>query len=75
MRTIEQQLLDEIAYVMRVKGLTQTDFANSKNVSRQAVSQFFTGRKALLTGTARELLDYLGVRIKLEVIDDGKQTT
>jgi transcriptional regulator with XRE-family HTH domain len=66
---MEQQLLDEIAYVMRVKGISQTDFATHKGVSRQSVSQFFTGKKSMLTGTARDLLDYLGVRIKLEMIE------
>ena len=69
MRTIEQQLLDEIAHVMRVKNLSQTDFAQAKDKSRQAVNPYFTGRKALLTGTGRELLEYLGVRIKLELIE------
>ena len=67
--------MDEIAYVMRVKGLSQKDFAEHKGVTRQSVSALFTGRTKVLNGTARDLLDFLGVRIKLEVIDDEKQTT
>lgn len=69
MRNIEQQLADEIAYQMRVKGLTQTDFANHRGVTRQAVSPVFSGRTGLLTGTAKDLLEWLGVRIKLEPIE------
>ena len=68
-RTMDQQLLDEIAHVMRVKGISQTDYATHKGVTRQSVSQFFTGRKALLTGTGKDLLEFLGVRLKLEIID------
>ena len=67
--------MDEVAYVMRVKGLSQKDFAEHKGVTRQSVNAVFTGRNKLLTGSGRELLEFLGVRIKLEVIDDGKQTT
>jgi plasmid maintenance system antidote protein VapI len=63
--------MDDIAHIMRVKGISQTDFAASKGVTRQSVSALFTGRTKVLTGTARELLEFLGVRIKLEVIDDG----
>ena len=67
--------MDEVAYVMRVKGLSQKDFAEHKGVTRQSVNAVFTGRNKLLTGSGRELLEFLGVRIKLEVIGDGKQTT
>ena len=67
--------MDEVAYVMRVKGLSQKDFAEHKGVTRQSVNAIFTGRNKLLTGSGRELLEFLGVRIKLEVIGDGKQTT
>jgi hypothetical protein len=70
-RTIEQQLLDEIAHAMRVKNLSQTSFALARNKSRQAVNPYFTGRKALLTGTGRELLEYLGMKIKLVPIEEG----
>ena len=66
---MEQQILDEIAYVMRVKGVTQKEFAEHKGVSRQSVNSVFTGRTKMLTGTGRELLEYLGVRIKLEPIE------
>jgi DNA-binding XRE family transcriptional regulator len=70
--------MDEIAYVMRVKGISQTDFAKAQGVTRQSVNALFTGRTKALTGTARDLLEYLGVRIKLEVIDEkpdrGKQS-
>jgi plasmid maintenance system antidote protein VapI len=68
-RTLEQQFLDEIAHVMRVKDITQTDFANAKGVTRQSVNAIFTGRTKMLTGTARGLLEYLGVRVKLELIE------
>lgn len=66
---MEEDILDQIAYVMRVKGLTQADFAEHKNVSRQSVNSIFTGRNKMLTGTGRELLDWLGLRVKLEVIE------
>jgi transcriptional regulator with XRE-family HTH domain len=66
---MEQQLADEIAYVMRVKGVTQTDFAKHRNVTRQSVSPVFSGRSGLLTSTAADLLEWLGVRIKLELIE------
>ena len=63
--------MDEIAYVMRVQGISQKDFADHKGVTRQSVNSIFTGRTKMLTGTGRDLLEYLGVRIKLEVIEDG----
>jgi transcriptional regulator with XRE-family HTH domain len=65
--------MDEIAYVMRVKGISQKDFAEHKGVTRQSVNSIFTGRTKMLTGTGRDLLEYLGVRIKLEVIEDEKK--
>ena len=68
-RTIEQQLLDEIAHVMRVKGITQRDFATHKGVTPQSVNQIFTGRRGLLTDSGVELLEYLDIRIKLEFIE------
>jgi predicted XRE-type DNA-binding protein len=71
-RTIEQQILDEVAHVMRVKGISQKDFAASRGVSRQSVNALFSGRTKMFTGTARDLLEFLGVRIKLEVIEDAK---
>ena len=72
MRTIEQQILDEVAHVMRVKGISQKDFADAKGVTRQSVNAMFNGRTKMLTGTARELLEYLGVRVRLEVVEtDG----
>ena len=71
MRTIEEQLLDEIAYVMRIKGISQTDYATAKGVTRQSVYAMFTGRTKMFTGTARGLLEHLGVKIKLEVIEDA----
>jgi transcriptional regulator with XRE-family HTH domain len=66
---IEQQLLEEIGQVMRSKGISQADYAKKRGVKPQSVSQFFTGRKALLTGTARDLLEFLGVRVRLEIIE------
>ncbi len=71
---MEQELADQIAHIMRVKNIKQKDIAEARGVSRQAVSRVLQG-KHLLTGTCSELLEYLGVRIKLEVIDDGKQPT
>jgi plasmid maintenance system antidote protein VapI len=69
-RTIEEQLLDEIAHVMRVKGVSQRDFAEHKEVSPQSVNQIFTGRRGLLTSSGVELLEYLGVQIRLEISDN-----
>ena len=67
--------MDEIAYVMRVKGLSQKDFAEHKGVTRQSVNAVFTGRNKLLTGSGRELLEFLGVKVKLEVVNSGNETT
>jgi transcriptional regulator with XRE-family HTH domain len=74
-RTVEEQLADQIAHLMRVKGVTQQDFATHRGVTRQSVSPYFNGRKGLLTGTAKDLLEFLGVRIKLEVIEDAHKTS
>jgi transcriptional regulator with XRE-family HTH domain len=68
-RTIEEQLLDEIAHVMRVKGVSQRDFAEHKGVSPQSVNQIFTGRRGLLTSSGVELLEYLGVHIRLDMAE------
>ncbi len=65
--------MDEVAYLMRVRGLSQRDFAQYKNVTPQSVNALFKGKNKMLTGQGRELLEWLGVRIKLEVIDDEKQ--
>lgn len=67
--------MDEVAYLMRVRGLTQRDFAQHKQVTPQSVNQVFTGKVKMLTGQGRELLEWLGVKIKLEVTEDEKQTT
>lgn len=74
MRTIEQDLADQIALLMRVKGISQTDFAKHRGVSRQSVSPAFRGKGGLLTGTGRDLLEFLGVRIKLEVIPESERS-
>jgi hypothetical protein len=34
-------------------------------VKRQTVSQYFTGRKGLLTNTGKDLLEFLEVEIRL----------
>ncbi|AFD25909.1 hypothetical protein DGo_CA1982 [Deinococcus gobiensis I-0] len=54
---------------MRRAGKTQAEFATFKGASRQAVNPYFTGKKALLTDTALELFEFLGVRVKLEPIE------
>lgn len=51
---------------MQREGKTQADFAAFKGVSRQSVNPYFAGRKGLLTETGKELLEFLGVTIKLE---------
>lgn len=56
---------------MRSQGKTQADFAAHKGVTRQSVNPYFAGRKGLLTDTGKELLDYLGVTIKLEPRKEG----
>lgn len=69
MRNIEAELITELDAAMKRAGKTQADFATFKGASRQAVNPYFTGRKALLTETAQELFEFLGVRIKLEPIE------
>ena len=56
---------------MRERGVTQSDFASSKGIMRQTVNPYFKGRKSLLTETGKDLLEFLGVKIRLEVIPDG----
>lgn len=75
MRKIERLLLDEIEQIMCQKGLTQQDFATKKGISRQAVNPYFTGRRGLLTDTGKDLLEFLGMRIKLEPIEGGKDAS
>ncbi|WP_245557599.1 helix-turn-helix domain-containing protein [Deinococcus peraridilitoris] len=65
MRTIEQELLEQIKQVMRQSGKTQADFAAHQETSRQAVNPYFSGKKSLLTETGKDLLDFLGVSIQL----------
>lgn len=69
---MEAQLLEEVRRVMREKGITQTDFADNKGISRQAVNPYFAGRRGLLTDTGKDLLEFLGVRIRLEPIEGGR---
>ena len=70
---MEQKLADQIDYLMRVKGLTQTEFAKHRGVTRQSVSRVFTGKGGLLTGTAKDLLEWLGVELKLEPKEEAKR--
>jgi transcriptional regulator with XRE-family HTH domain len=76
-RNIEDQIRKEIARVMQQKGITQTEYAAAKGISRQSINPYLTGRKLLLTPVASDLLEYLGVQIKLEIItpphDDAKK--
>ncbi|WP_043801923.1 helix-turn-helix domain-containing protein [Deinococcus gobiensis] len=69
MRHIEAELIGELEQAMRRAGKTQAEFATFKGASRQAVNPYFTGKKALLTDTALELFEFLGVRVKLEPIE------
>ena len=71
MRNIEQQLIEQVEQIMRERGVTQSDFASSKGIMRQTVNPYFKGRKSLLTETGKDLLEFLGVKIRLEVIPDG----
>ena len=75
---MEAELIEELEKVMRRAGRTQTEFAAFKGVSRQSVNPYFSGKRALLTETAKDLLDFLGMRIKLEpiepLVDSGRQS-
>ena len=75
MKKIETELLNEIHRVMREKGVNQTDYAKHRGTSRQSVNPYLTGRKLLLSPVGSDLLEYLGVKVKLEIVNDGKQTT
>lgn len=68
---MEAQLLQEIKRIMIEKGIKPSEFADQKGISRQSVSQYMTGKRGLLTDTGKDLLEYLGVRIKLEVVDNA----
>jgi transcriptional regulator with XRE-family HTH domain len=74
-RNIEQQLIDQVMDIMHARRVTQSEFAASKGITRQTVNPYFTGKKSLLTETGKDILEYLGVRIKLEVIEDGQKAT
>ena len=71
MRNIEIELIAELESAMKRSGKTQSEFATFKGVSRQSVNPYFSGKRALLTETALELFEFLGVRVKLEPIDDN----
>lgn len=75
MRNIEQQLIDQVMDIMQARRVTQSEFAASKGITRQTVNPYFTGKKSLLTETGKDILEFLGVRIKLEVIEDGQKAT
>lgn len=60
---------------MQARRVTQSEFAASKGITRQTVNPYFTGKKSLLTETGKDILEFLGVRIKLEVIEDGQKAT
>jgi DNA-binding transcriptional regulator YiaG len=62
---IEKELLNEIHRIMRDKELSQGDYAKHRNVSRQSVNPYLTGRKLLLTAIGSDLLEFLNVEIKL----------
>ena len=66
---IEKDLLNEIHRVMRERNISQGDFAAHRNVTRQSVNPYLTGRKLLLTAIGSDLLEFLGVRVKLEIIE------
>jgi transcriptional regulator with XRE-family HTH domain len=68
-RDIEAELLEEIEAAMRRTGQTQADFAAHRGVSRQSVNPYFNGKRSLLTETGRELLVFLGLRIRLEPLE------
>jgi len=68
-RNVEAELIEELENTMRKAGKTQAEFAAFKGVSRQSVHPYFNGKRGLLTDTARDLFDFLGVRIRLEPID------
>jgi transcriptional regulator with XRE-family HTH domain len=74
-RNIEQQLIDQVMDIMQARRVTQSEFAASKGITRQTVNPYFTGKKSLLTETGKDILEFLGVRIKLEVIEDGQKAT
>jgi hypothetical protein len=62
---IEKELLNEIHRIMRDKEISQGDYAQHRNVSRQSVNPYLTGRKLLLTAIGSDLLEFLNVEIKL----------
>jgi transcriptional regulator with XRE-family HTH domain len=64
-REVEAQLLEEVKRVMREKGMTQTEFADRKGISRQSVNPYFSGKRGLLTDTGKDLLEFLGVEVRL----------
>jgi hypothetical protein len=72
-RTIEDEFLTEILRVMHEKRITQTDYAKHRGSSRQSVNPYLTGKKLLLSPIGSDLLEFLGVRIKLEVIPESER--
>lgn len=60
---------------MAEKGIKQADYARAVGISRQSVNDYFKGRRGLLTDTGKDLLEYLGVEIRLvprKELTDGK---
>jgi cyanate lyase len=70
-RTMEQRMADQIALQMRIKGVTQSDYARHRGVSRQSVTRAFSGKKGLLTGQAVDILEWLGLEITLTPTKEG----
>ena len=69
----EEAIVRQIQQHMAAQGISQADLGrlvvpDSKN-GRQTVHQYLTGRRSLMTGTARAILDALG----LEVVIRPKQ--
>ena len=64
-RTMEQKMADQISLQMRIKGVSQSDYARHRGVTRQSVTRAFSGKKGLLTGQAVDILEWLGLEITL----------
>lgn len=65
MKDIETKLINQIKQAMQEKGLKQVDYARDRGINRQSVNDYFSGRRGLLTDTGADLLEWLGLEIRL----------
>ena len=63
---MDERLIIEIKKQMLEKKIRAADIAKALGVSNQMISAYLTGERNLLTGTAKKLLNYLGLQLTVK---------